>query len=503
MIEVEEMGEPKIFWDYFLQITKIPRCSGKEEKIREYIKSEAEKLGFPCKIDNVGNLLVSIPIQNSDENLKKVILQAHLDIVCEKNDNIEHDFSKDPLKLKIEEINNRKWITADGTTLGGDNGVGIAYCLTLMKLINLGKLRFDNLVLNLLFTVNEEGGLIGAFNVRKEFVNGNFLINLDSEEDNRFTIGCAGGITTHGYLDLGYLDIKEIIKDPKAYKIIISGLLGGHSGVDIHKGRGNAIKILTKILWRLNKEYFLEIHSLLGGNLHNAIPREAKAVFFIDRNEENEVNQLINDIKEEIEIYYKEKEPDLNIILKKDLKLKDTRIFTPKIKEDLLNLLYAIPHGPIKYHQINRELVHTSTNLAAIRVEENRMEILTSQRSLENITRREMYESIEALFRLSNLDMNVEYTQKYPGWKPNFDSKILQIAKDAYIALFESEPIIQTIHAGLECGIIKEALEETEMISLGPAIKDAHSPDERLDIKSVRKIWKLLKKILKELNEKK
>jgi dipeptidase D len=496
---IKELGEPKVFWEYFLQITKIPRCSENEDKIREFIQKEAEVFGYETFTDDANNLLVNIPSKIQKKDNKTVILQSHLDIVCEKNEGIEHNFSKDPLKLEINEINKNKWLTATGTTLGADNGVGIAYSLTLMKLISLGKLSFDNIILKLLFTVNEEGGLVGAFNIRKDFVNGDYLINLDSEEDDRFTIGCAGGITTHGYIDLEFINVGKTIHKPIKHKLIIKGLQGGHSGVDINKERANAIKILVKILWRLNNEYPLEIQSLKGGNLHNAIPREAKCIFYSEKEHSEKIQKKKKEIKKEIIHQYKNNEPELDITFEERTEKPNDKVFISRIKNDLLNILYAIPHGPIKYHPNNPDLVHTSTNLAAVKVNDNKMEILTSQRSLENVTRRELYERIEALFKLSSLDIKIEYTQKYPGWSPNFDSKLLKIAKNSYKTLFDKEPIIQTIHAGLECGIIKESLQATEMISLGPEIKDAHSPDERLNIKSTHKIWKLLKKILKTI----
>jgi len=500
LIKSELLGEPQIFWEYFLEITKIPRCSEHEEKIREYIKSEAQKLGFNASVDKVGNLLVTIPNSDSKKNLKTLILQSHLDMVCEKNESIDHDFTKDPLNLKIEKIENTEWITAEGTTLGADNGVGIAYSLSLMKLMERGDLPLKNLNISFLFTVNEEGGLMGAFNIQKDFVSGKYLINLDSEEDDRYTIGCAGGILTHGYIDLKDMDMKDYFENPKVFLLIVKGLQGGHSGVDIHKERGNAIKFLTRILWRVNKDYRLGIQSLLGGNLHNAIPREAKSIFCIEADQVEVVSKLINDSKDEIISQYRDYESDMELIFK-EKKTENHQIYSQEIKDDLLNILYAMPHGPIKYHPNNRELVHTSTNLAAVKIQERKLEILTSQRSLENITRRIMYETVESIFKLPSLEIKVEFTQKYPGWKPDFDSNLLKIAKESYNDLFESDPVIQTIHAGLECGIIKENLEDTEMISLGPSIKDAHSPDERLKIISVRKVWKLINEIIRKIDE--
>ncbi|MHA1486272.1 MAG: peptidase dimerization domain-containing protein, partial [Promethearchaeota archaeon] len=288
MENLKDFGEPLEFWHFFYEITKIPRCSTYEDKIREYIKKEAEKLGFQTEVDTIKNIVVRIP-SNRDSKSSKigVVLQSHIDMVCEKNKDTQHDFLKDPLKLKTIEIENEKWLTAEGTTLGADNGVGIAYQLAIMKKIHDGSLDFDALDLDLLFTVDEERGLSGASQMDKNLISGKYLLNLDSEEDDRFTIGCAGGRVFKA--EVNYK--KELISNPnlRAVKISISGLLGGHSGSDINKNRGNALKILTEVIWKINSKFDILINSLEGGNLTNAIPREAQVIFFVESSQWNEL----------------------------------------------------------------------------------------------------------------------------------------------------------------------------------------------------------------------
>ncbi|MFX1377447.1 MAG: M28 family peptidase, partial [Promethearchaeota archaeon] len=251
MLNLKDLGQPSEFWDYFEKISKIPRCSEHEEKIRTFIKEEAERFGFKSKTDSIGNLVIIVPAKLNQKST--VILQCHMDMVCEKNESVSHDFSKDPLKLKIEEIGNEKWLKADGTTLGADNGVGICYILTFMKKIYEGELNLDSLEFNMLFTVDEEQGLRGAFAIEKEFLNGDFLINLDSEEDNAVTIGCAGGLVHFIEIKKKMIELNQQEKKYIPIRVFISGLKGGHSGVDIHLGRGNALKIIGQLLWKLNR----------------------------------------------------------------------------------------------------------------------------------------------------------------------------------------------------------------------------------------------------------
>ncbi len=496
---LKDLGKPSDFWEYFEQTSKIPRCSGKEEKVREFIKKEAEKLGFKTLVDQTGNLLVRSAGKDSEKNVPKVVLQCHMDMVCEKNENVEHDFSKDALQLEIIKIESDKWLTAKGTTLGADNGVGIAYLLTLMKKLNSKELNFDPLVIDMLFTVDEEVGLVGAFNIDKQLLEGNYLINLDSEEDDRFTIGCAGGINTVGEIKFEYVPIKEHINNAAPIRLSVSGLLGGHSGVDIHRDRENSIKIISKILWKINNEFSIYLNSINGGNRANAIPREAQAILFVENKKLSEIKRFIDQIIDEIKLGISKIEPNMNIKVEALEDFEDERVFSENLNNKLLHMLYVMRHGPISMHPKIPNLVYTSTNLASIKTQDGVIFITTSQRSLHEISKKIIYEKIEALFKLADLDINISHVGDYPGWDPDFSAELLEIAKKTYKALFNKDVIIQAIHAGLECGILKQHFPEFDMISFGPTVEGAHSPEERLKIQSIEKMWKFLIKLLENL----
>jgi len=496
---IKDLGVPFEFWDYFERISQIPRCSGNESEIRNFIKQEAKNFNFETKVDMVGNLVVRISPKIVKKQNKKVVLQSHLDIVCEKNEATEHDFSKDPLKLKIIEIDDEKWLTAEGTTLGADNGVGIAYSLMLMKKIYKQQINLDSIAIDLLFTVEEETGLYGALSIDKDMIEGDYLINLDSENDEEFTIGCAGGINTWADIKLNYEEISDYFKDPIFIKISLEGLNGGHSGTDINKGRGNSIKILSNILWKSNNKHSISLQSIRGGNKLNAIPREVQSIIVVEKEREPIIKTFISEIISEIKKQLGEKEPNLQIKLDVIKDINNNRIFAKDLKNKLLDILYIFPNGPISMHQEIQGLVHTSTNLAAIKIEENVIKIGSSQRSVNKFSQILIQERVEALFNLADLDITVTRSAGYPGWDPNFNSTLLKISKETYNELFNHEVKVKAIHAGLECGVLKKIVPNTEMISLGPNVIGGHTPDERLQVKSVSKTWNLLLRILEKL----
>ncbi|MHA1146958.1 MAG: beta-Ala-His dipeptidase [Promethearchaeota archaeon] len=491
---LKDLTEPSEFWEYFEIIATIPRCSGNEKQIREYIKNEVNKFGYESQEDNVGNLVVKIP-SSSEKPKRTIVLQCHLDMVCEKNENIEHDFKKDAIPLQIIEIQGEKWLTAKGTTLGADNGVGIAYILTIMKKIHEKNLQFKNIALEMLFTVDEEVGLVGAFNLNNHLITGDLLINLDSEEDDTFIIGCAGGINT--YIEIGGnpLFLISTLEDLIPLRISIENLIGGHSGVDIHKGRGNALQILAKILTIINQHTNLELISFEGGRLPNAIPREANSVILIPKDEEFNVKNLITKVKEELQDKYATTEPDLNIVMDDLPKSSFYKIVKSEIKNKLLNTFDNLPNGPIRYDPKSENLVHTSTNLASINIKNNRIKIITSQRSLNEDSKKEIYEKIESFFKKFE-SCTINHLGDYPGWTPNWNSKLLKSAKETYQKLFNKGPKIQVIHAGLECGILKTHFPQMDTISIGPTIVNPHSPKERLKVESIPKIWTFLHHLL-------
>ncbi|MFX1259668.1 MAG: beta-Ala-His dipeptidase, partial [Promethearchaeota archaeon] len=377
-----------------------------------------------------------------------------------------------------------------------DNGVGIAYMLTLMKKSYLGEL--DVGPLELLFTVDEEVGLCGAFQIEKDLIDGNYLINLDSEEENAITIGNAGGITTKANFKVKYENIYNFKKEVVPVKLSIKGLIGGHSGVDIHRGHSNALKVLAKVLWKLNNKFSIEIKSIDGGNRPNAIPREAQSIFFVNKNQFTEIMNFINIVISEIKQEISKIEPNIKITLEEIEKI-DTKILPNKVKEKLIYLLYVIPNGPISNHPKIQNLIHTSTNLASINTNNNSIIIITSQRSFDENSKKDIYEKIEALFKLADMNIDIQYVGDYPSWPPNFNSKLLRIAKETYEELFNEKVIVKAIHAGLETGILKKQFPEIEMISIGPTVEGAHSPNERLRIKDVEKIWRFLISLLKKL----
>lgn len=495
---LKELGPPYEFWDYFEEISKIPRCSGNEDEVRDYIKNQAEKLGFNTKVDKAGNLVVRIPSISNEK--QRIILQCHMDMVCEKNEAISHDFTKDPLKLKTINIDDEIWVTAEGTTLGADNGVGISYLLTLMKKIYKKELEFDSLSFELLFTVDEEVGLKGVFEIETDLIKGDYLVNIDSEEDNAFTVGCAGGIVT-------IFDIKKEISNINQsedrlipIKIFITGLLGGHSGADIHLGRANALKIMSQLLWKLNDKFLIHINSIDGGNRNNAIPREANAILLVKRERFSEITTFIEDLIKDIKIAFNGIEPKMEVIIKKIEHFADNKVLSNNFQEKLLNILYLLPSGPHLMHPKIKDLVFTSTNFAIINTKNNHIEIVFHQRSMSEYFKYVIWERLKTLFKLSDLETEIIIDSDYPGWTPDFDSKLLALSKDAYKQIFKKDVHIKAIHAGLECGILKKHFPKMEMISLGPNNEGAHSPNERLQVKSVERIWNFLVNLFEKLD---
>jgi dipeptidase D len=495
---LKNLSEPLEFWEFFEKLTEIPRCSGNEEKVRVYIQNQAKDFGFETKIDKVGNLVVKIPSKLKTK--LKIVLQCHMDMVCEKNESIKHDFSKDPLKLKVIEIDNEKWITAEGTTLGADNGVGIAFLLTLMKKIHDGGLKFDSIGFNLLFTVDEEVGLKGAFEIEKNLIEGEYLINLDSEEDEAFTVGCASGIVSIFEIKAEFLEKKFKEDGYIPVKIGVSGLSGGHSGAHIHLGRANSLKILSQILWKLNNKYLIHIHTIEGGNRNNAIPREALAILYVKEDELSDIDSFIKKIVPELKIAYEDIEPDIAILIEKMHNFNNFKVFSKDFQKKLLNILYILPNGPHFMHPKIKDLVFTSTNFAIIKTIKDKIEITTHQRSMSEYFKYIIWEKLKVLFDLSGINYTMKIDSDYPGWTPNFNSKLLDLCKEAYIEVFDKNVKIKAIHAGLECGVLKKHFPEMEMISFGPNNKGTHSPDERLQIKSVERIWMLLVNLLHKIN---
>lgn len=478
--------KPELVWSYFEEICNIPRPSKNEEKIVQYLLDFGKKHNLETIKDKVGNVLIKKPA-TSNNKIKSVILQSHVDMVCEKNGDIVHDFNKDPIKPIID----KEWIRADGTTLGADDGIGVATQLAILSSKDI-----EHGPIECLFTIDEETGLTGAFNLQPKFFKSNILINLDSEQEGEICIGCAGGIDTVATLkykqkNIPAYSVKKIIK--------VSGLKGGHSGDDIHKGHGNSIKILNRILWEGIQQYDLRLACFEGGNLRNAIPRESYAVFVIPddccESFKDYFNQFVIDVKNELSVT----EPKLSITLE-DFS-SDVEFVMSRIDQiNFIEAVYSCPNGVIAWSKTMKGLVETSTNLASIKFDKKNIIIITtSQRSSVNSSKYDISRMVESVFNLAGA--KVTHSEGYPGWKPDTKSEILKVSKDSYFKLFNKNPKVMATHAGLECGLFLDKYPSLQMISIGPTIKEVHSPSEKISIKSVSKYWDFLIDILKNIPE--
>ncbi|MCD4666004.1 MAG: aminoacyl-histidine dipeptidase [Bacteroidales bacterium] len=475
--------QPERLWFYFTEILKIPRPSKKEGKIIEYLLEFGKKHNLETIQDDILNVLIRKPATRGRENVKSVVLQSHIDMVCEKNSDVVHDFDKDPIRTRIED----GWVKATGTTLGADDGIGIAAQLAILEAKDI-----EHGPIECLFTIDEETGLTGAFGLKPGFLKSKILLNLDSEDEGELFIGCAGGKDT--VINLSY-EKADVPNSYIAFKINITGLVGGHSGDDIQKGRANANKLLNRILWHSSDKFGLRISNFDGGNLRNAIAREALAIVCIPSDQEKDFINYIKDFYIVARSEYKITEPDLNISYKKI----DTLdfIIDEISQEKLLNSIYACPHGVIAWSAEIPNFVETSTNLASVKALENEIIITTSQRSSVESAKEDICNMVASVFRLTGA--KIKHTDGYPGWMPNPNSEIVDITSKLYKELFNEKPKVLAIHAGLECGLIGDVYPEMDMISYGPTIKGAHSPDERLKIDTVTKFWDLTLSVLKNI----
>jgi dipeptidase D len=483
MKEIEKL-KPNEVWKYFAEILEIPRPSKKEEKIIAYLLKFAEEHKLEASKDEAGNVIIRKPASKGMEDRASVVLQSHVDMVCEKNSDVEHDFDNDPINAFID----GDWVTAKGTTLGADDGIGVAAQLAI-----LASNAIKHGPIECLFTVDEETGLTGAFEMKPNFFNSEILLNLDSEDEGELFIGCAGGVDT--VITFAY-ETEKVPSDFQPYQIAVTGLKGGHSGDEIEKGLGNSIKILNRFLWEGTNKYDIRISNIDAGNLRNAIPREAFATFLIHKDDVAQMKELFSDFKKNIKFEYKEVEPKISIKL--EAGVMPEWVIDEPAQYDLLNALYACPHGVIAMSKQIPGLVETSTNLASVKfIQDNQILVTTSQRSSIDSAMADVANMVSSVFRLANA--HVVHTGKYPGWAPNTNSEILTITKNSYVKLFDEEPVVRAIHAGLECGLFLEKYPKLDMISFGPTIKGAHSPDERIHIETTDKFWRLLLDVLENV----
>jgi dipeptidase D len=476
--------KPELIWKRFAEISRIPRCSRKEAAATKYVLDSAKELGLHSKADKLGNVAVQKPASKGREGVRSVALQGHLDMVCEKNKETVHDFLKDPIEL----VRQGKLLKANGTTLGADNGIAVAAGLAIMEDRSL-----EHGPLELLFTVDEETGLTGASNLASDFIESRTMLNLDSEEEGAIYVGCSGGRDTVGEWPVHFDDAPD---QTLAVQIKVAGLKGGHSGLEIDRGRGNAIKILNRALLVLNA-IGASIASIEGGNKHNAIPRECEAILMMPRRSLEQAKQAVLDLNEIVKAEFASIEPDFSVALV-EMGRNRPKVINKKEQQKIIATISALPHGVIKMSADIPGLVETSTNLAAIRMSKNSVRIATSQRSSVASELGEIADTASSIFLLGGA--SVESCDAYPGWKPNMNSPILKLAKTAYKSLYRKDPAVKAIHAGLECGVIGERIPGMDMISFGPTLEGAHSPDERIHIDTVEKFWNFLLEILRRVD---
>jgi len=475
--------EPRIVWQYFDEILKIPRPSKKEEKIVKYLLDFGKEKGLETLQDEVGNVLIRKNATAGMEDKPWVVLQSHIDMVCEKNSDKVHNFDTDPIEAFID----GDWVTANGTTLGADDGIGVAAQLAILASNDI-----QHGPIECLFTVDEETGLTGAFGLEPGFLKSNILLNLDSEDDGQVFIGCAGGIDTLAWLPYDKVEAPE---GYKTKKIMVSGLLGGHSGDDIEKNRGNANKILNRFLWENHGDLDIKINNFDGGNLRNAIAREAFAIILLPSDLDNKLEERVEQYEKDVKGIFHISEPNLKIEVTDAEEVEF--VIDDESAMEFLDAVYACPHGVMAMSQDIKDFVETSTNLASVKFEENEICITTSQRSSIESSKYDIQNMVVSVFKLAG--GRTKASDGYPGWKPNSDSKIVAQTAEAYERLFGTKAEVLAIHAGLECGLIGHKYPQMDMTSYGPTIRGAHSPDERIEIESVRKFWLLTLDILKNI----
>ncbi len=471
--------EPKPLWKHFDALAAIPRASTKEAKAREYVLAQARRLGLEAVEDRTGNIVIRKLPRPGREKAPMALLQGHLDMVCEKNEGTKHDFDADPIQI----LRDGDWLKAKGTTLGADNGIGVSAALAVMESNDI-----DHGPLEFVFTVDEERGLTGASQFQPGILKSKFFLNLDNEEIGTLCIGCSGGVDTTAR--------RKVNTHPprfaSAWRVKVSGLRGGHSGVDIHQGRGNALRVLGIVLQRLLEALSVEIADMKGGSARNAIPREASAVVTVDGSEEGKLHALVANLQEEMRSELGGFDPGVEVTVAKAdqpaIALADADA------KAVVDLLVAVPHGVLAMSPDIAGLVQTSTNLATLGMKDSTVEIGTSQRSAIESSKMGAARMVATVCRLAGFE--VEHGTGYPGWKPDPNSEIVRKLKTIYERTFGAEPKLIAMHAGLECGVIGDKYPGMQLISFGPQIENPHSPNERVQISSVDTFWKYLRAVL-------
>jgi len=473
--------KPESLWKNFYELTQIPRPSKKEDQIRAFLKKFGEDLKLETIVDEIGNVIIKKPATEGMEDRKGIILQGHMDMVPQKNSDTDHDFEKDPIDAYID----GDWVTAKGTTLGADNGMGVAAGMAVLEATDLVHGPVEVLI-----TTDEETGMTGAEGLKAGVLDGDILLNLDSEDEGELYIGCAGGVDSTGVWEY---TAEAVPEGMTTYKLTVKGLKGGHSGLDINLGRGNANKIMNVLLIKASEKYGLRPAEINGGSLRNAIPRESFATVVVPEDKKAEFEQFVVEFDKIAKDEFTEADPGLTIIAESTDAAKD--LFDEKTQSNLYNAVTGCPNGVIAMSKDFDGIVETSTNLAIVKSDGKQVEISTLQRSLIDPSRDALSAEVRAVFESAAGKANS--TGEYPGWKPNPDSAILKEMKDVYNNKFGKVPEVRVIHAGLECGILGATYTNWDMISFGPTIRNPHSPDEMVKFDTVVLFWDYLVETLK------
>ena len=476
--------QPALVWEQFEAITKVPRPSKKEERIIEFLIDFAKSHNLEYQRDKIGNVVIRKPATAGYEERETIILQSHMDMVCEKNSDVDFDFDNEPIRAVVD----GEWVRAEGTTLGADCGIGMAAAMALLL-----DQEAEHAPIEALFTVDEETGLTGAFNLGEGMLTGKYLLNLDSEDEGEIFIGCAGGIDT---LATFAISLEPAPKNYEFYRFDVSDLVGGHSGDDINKGRANSNKITARLLLEAQQAFDGRMSYFDGGNLRNAIPREAYAVVGVPSKLKDKFEARVAQFNEEIREEFHFTEPDMRLALSHMPGVEE--VLSLDSQRKLLGALVGVPNGVLAMSSAIPGLVETSTNLASVKfTDKKKVVVTTSQRSSVESAKHYAKNAVESVFALAGAD--VIHSDGYPGWAPNPDSKLLKVSVECYERLFGVEPKVKAVHAGLECGLFLEKYPHLEMVSFGPTLRGVHSPDERLEIATVDKFWRHLKEIVKSM----
>lgn len=467
--------EPTALWNHFADLNAVPRPSKKEERVIQFIKMFGEALKLPTTVDDIGNVIITKPATSGMEHKETVVLQSHLDMVHQKNGDTNFDFDTQGIEMYVD----GDWVKAKGTTLGADNGIGVAAIMALLSSKDI-----PHPALEALFTIDEETGMSGALAFEGGLLEGNIMLNLDTEEDNELTIGCAGGI------DVTAIGTYPSVKPTHtaAFRLKIKGLTGGHSGMDIHKGRGNANKLMNRCLFNLVQDAHIEVAAIEGGSLRNAIPRESLADIVVSENNIAQIKQAIAQFQSILQAEYATTDPNVNISI--DAIDIPTQVLSVDFASKFLRTIYTCQNGIYRMSSDIAGLVQTSNNVARVVVKDGHYQILCLTRSSVDSEKTDLQMSLTAAFEL--LGAKVTYGGAYPGWTPKPSSPIVKLMSDLYMERYHEKPLVSACHAGLECGILGTHYPGMQMISFGPNIHGAHSPDERVQISSVQKFWGFL-----------